>query len=373
MKIPYFQPWLNNDDKTSIIKALNQRWLTNGPSLHKFEKNFQKFLGSTFAIGVGSATHALHLAIRSIGITTGDEVIVPTFTFAATANSVIYSGGTPIFVDVDKDTFTINPDEIKKKITKNTKAIIPVHYAGQSCDMDAIISISKKYNLKIIEDCAHALGSTFRNKNCGTIGTLGCFSFYPTKIITTGEGGMVTTNKKSLQVKITSLKSHSMSVAATEREKKATWRYDITDLGYNYRLDEIRSALGLSQLTRIKKINLLRRKIAKKYDQHIKKIRGITPPATKDDRNHIYHLYTIKIENNYPLSRDELFQKLSRKGIGTSVQYYPLHLMSYYKNKFPSKNNDFPIANSLKDKVLSLPIFPTMSEKQIEYVVSQLK
>jgi len=227
--------------------------------------------------------------------------------------------------------------------------------------------------LKIIEDCAHALGAIYKNKNCGTIGNIGCFSFYPTKVITTGEGGMVTTNDKQIQQKVKLLKSHSMSLLSSEREKKSKWKYDITDLGYNYRLDEIRSALGLSQLSRVKKINRLRMKIAKKYDHLIKTIKGIQPPILKKDRNHIYHLYTIKIEKDYHLTRDELFQKLSNKGIGASVQYFPLHLMSYYKTTFKPKKSDFRNANQLKDKVISLPIFPTMSEKQIEYVVSQLK
>jgi len=373
MKVPYFEPWITKDDKTAVTKALNQRWLTNGPILQKFEKQFQDFLHVNFAIGVGSATHALHLAVKSLGIGLGDEVLVPTFTFAATANSVIYTGAKPVFVDVTPDTFTINTDEIKKKITKKTKAIIPVHYGGQACDMDQIISICKKNNLSIIEDCAHALGSVYKNKHCGALGSLGCFSFYPTKIITTGEGGMVTTNKLSLQRKIKSLKSHSLSLSADEREKKAKWKYDVTDLGYNYRIDEIRSALGLAQFSRIKTINKLRINIAKKYDKSIKKIKGLKIPTTKNDRNHIYHLYTITVEDNYHMSRDELFQKLSNKGIGTSIQYYPLHLMSYYKKLYKPKKNDFPNSNLLKDKVICLPIFPRMSIDQIKYVVSQLQ
>ena len=350
---------------------MNNRWLTNGPFLKKFEKNIGKFVGSKYSAGVGNATQALHLSVNSIGIGVGDEVLVPTFTFAATANAVNYCGGTPILVDVDPDTFNISPKSIIKKITKNTKAIIPVHYGGQSCDMDEIISIAKKHNLFIIEDCAHSLGSTFKNKKCGSMGTAGCFSFYPTKVITTGEGGMVTTNDNAIYKRVTLLRSQGLSVSAHDREKKSQWKYDILDVGYNYRLDEIRASLGLSQFQRINKINEMRIKIAQKYDQLIGRIKGITTPYKKSNRNHIYHLYTIKIEKDYPLTRDELFKKLSKNGIGTSVQYYPLHLMSYNKKKYDPR--DFPNANILKDQVICLPIYPKMSMKQIEYVVSNLE
>jgi len=372
MKVPYFLPWITSEDKKAVMKALEQRWLTNGPILKKFEERIQNFTGSKYASGTGSATQALHLVMRTLGVGPKDEVIVPTFTFAATANSVSFCGAKPILVDVDLDTFNISPKEIKKKISKKTKAVIVVHYGGQSCDMDEINSIAKSHNLKVVEDCAHSLGSTYKNKKCGNIGTAGCFSFYPTKVITTGEGGMVTTNNSKIYKKVIQLKNQGMNILATKREKTAQWRYDVVDLGYNYRLDEIRASLGLSQLQRIEEINKKRKKIAETYDKLVEKIKGISIPKTSSDRNHIYHLYTIKIERNYHLTRDQLFHKLHNNGIGTSVQYYPLHLMSYNIPNYQNKKNDFPNANSLKDKVLCLPIFPTMSTKQVEYVVSKL-
>ena len=350
---------------------MNNRWLTNGPFLKKFEENVGKFIGSKYSVGVGNATQALHLSVNSLGIGKGDEVLVPTFTFAATANAVNYCGGTPILVDVDPDTFNISTKSIIKKITKKTKAIIPVHYGGQSCDMDEILSISKKHNLSIIEDCAHALGSTFENQKCGSMGKAGCFSFYPTKVITTGEGGMITTSDHTIYKRVALLRSQGLSISAHDREKKSQWKYDVLDVGYNYRLDEIRASLGLSQFQRISEINDMRIKIAQKYDQLIRHIKGIVTPHKKSDRNHIYHLYTIKIEKDYPLTRDELFKKLSKNGIGTSVQYYPLHLMSYNKKKY--RLHDFPNANILQDQIICLPIYPKMSMKQIEYVVSFLK
>ena len=371
MKVPFFIPWITNKDKQNVLKSLNQRWLTNGSFLQKFELNFQKYISSTYSIGVGSGAQALHLAVRGLGIGPGDEVIVPSFTFVATANAVTSCGAKPIFADVDLDTFNISINSIKKLITKKTKAIIPVHYAGQSCDMDKINSISKKKNLKIIEDCAHALGSTFKNNKCGNLGNVGCFSFYPTKIITTGEGGMVTCNNPKLFKKIKILKSQAMNISSNEREKLATWKYDVTDLGYNYRLDEIRSSLGFSQLFRVDQINKMRIKLASIYTNSLSKIKGIEIPMIKDNRNHIFHLYSIKITDEYPLTRDELYQKLTQKGIGTSVQYTPIHLMSYYKEK--NKNKSLKNSEKLMNQVLCLPIFPKMTLKEIQYVIKNIK
>jgi len=371
MKVPYFIPWINNDDKKSILKSLENRWLTGGPLLKKFENKTGKFIGTEYAIGVSNATSALHLSLLSLGIGSGDEVILPTLTFAATENAVLYCKAKPVLADIDPNTFNILPHEITKKITKRTKAILVVHYGGQSCDMNKILKIAKKYKLHIVEDCAHAFGSTYEGKKCGSIGKTGCFSFYPTKIITTGEGGMITTNQENLKKKITILRSQGVSVDPLDREKKKSWHYDVIDLGFNYRLDEIRSSLGLSQIKRVNKINELRIKIAQKYNKRIKKIKGLTIPLTSPNRNHIYHLYTLKIENDYHLSRDELIQKFQKKGIGYSIQYTPLHLMSYNKNRF--NKNLFPNADKIKDKIISLPIFPRMINKQIDYVLSALK
>ena len=371
MKVPFFIPWINDADKKSVLKAMGQRWLTNGPLLKKFEGNFQKYVGSNYSIGVSSATHALHMSVRSLNLGPGDEVILPTMTFVATLGAVTYCGAKPILADIDPESFNILPNDIRKKITKKTKAIIVVHYGGQSCDMDEILSLSKRHNLKIIEDCAHSLGSFYRKSKCGNIGNTGCFSFYPTKIITTGEGGMITTSDSKIFKKMKLLRTHNLSTSPNDREKNANWRYDVHEIGYNYRLDEIRSALGISQLKRIKKMIDFRIQIAKEYDKQLSKIKGLITPYKKSNRNHVYHLYTIKVENNYHMTRDELFQKLHDRGIGSSVQYYPLHLMSFIKNKY--KKNQFPNANILKNQVLSLPIYPKMSKKEIEYVISVLK
>ena len=372
LKIPYFLPWISKNDEKAVIKSMQQRWLTNGPYLEKFEKNFSSFIGTKFSSGVNSATSALHLSLRALGINQNDEVIVPTFTFVATANVADFCGAKPIFCDIDPETFNIKPEEIKKKITKKTKAIIIVHYGGQACDMKEIIKISKLHNIPIIEDCAHSLGSEYKNKKCGSFGIASCFSFYPTKVITTGEGGMISTNNSKLSHKVNLLRSHALNRLPPEREKLGTWKYDVVDLGYNYRLDEIHAALGLSQLNRISTINNKRLRIAKQYNKKLKNLKGIKIPKVKEDRNHIYHLYTIKIENDFHLTRDLLFQKLFKKGIGTSVQYIPLHDMTYYKKKY-KKMGSFPNADDVKDKVLCLPIYPNMSLNQTNYVIEQIK
>jgi len=372
MNVPYFEPWITSQDKKSVMSSLNSRWLTNGPFLQKFEKIVSNFLKTKFAIGTSSATTSLHLSLRALGIKPGDEVIVPTNTFAATENSVLYCGATPILTDVDLDTFNISVTDIKKKITRKTKAIIPVHYGGQSCDMKEIINISKKFNLKIVEDCAHALGSTYKNKKCGSFGVCGCFSFYPTKIITTGEGGMVSTSNSNIARKINLLRSQGMSVSAKSRESTGSWKYDVVDIGYNYRIDEMRCALGFSQMKRIDQINKLRIKVAKKYDKALSKIEGIILPINKKDRNHIYHLYPLRITSDYHLTRDELFAKLHDSGVGCSVQYIPLHQMSY-NEKIIQKNQKFPNADLIKNQILCIPIYPKINDKQIQKVVSILK
>ena len=373
MKIPYFVPNITLQDKKFVLKSLNQRWLTNGPMLKKFEKIFSDVVNTRFAVGVNNATNALHLCLRALKISKNDEVILPTFTFAATASAVNFCGGNPILVDVDSETFNILPNEIEKNVTEKTKAIIVVHYGGQSCDMKEILRISKKYGLPIIEDCAHALGSVFKNKFCGSLGTAGCFSFYPTKIITTGEGGMITTNNKKIYEKVSRLRSHAMTVLPEERENDGDWKYDINDIGYNYRLNEMSSALGLSQLKRVSKINKKRIKIAEMYNKELEDIKGISIPKIKKERNHIYHLYSIKIEKNFHMSRNKLFQKLFKKGISTSVQFFPLHLMSYYKASYKKSIDDFPNSNELKDKILCLPIYPSMNLKHVNYVANQIR
>ena len=372
-KIPFFVPWVTKEEKKAVLEVLSSRWLTGGPKAKEFEKMFARYLGTKHAIAVNSCTAALHLAMRALNIGSGDEVIVPVFTFAATANAPIFVGAKPVFADIDEKTFNISPKDIQNKITKKTKAIIVVHYGGQPCDMKEIMQLAKHHNLPIIEDCAHSLGAEYMNQKTGTIGTIGCFSFYPTKIITTLEGGIATTNNEQIAKKIEVLREHGMTRSAFNREKTATWYYDVVDLGYNYRLNEVQAALGIAQLKRIDEINKKRIAAAHYYTQKLQKIKGIIPPYEAKDRTHVYHLYAIRVtEQKHGRNRDELYKKLSSKGIGLSVHYTPLHLLTFYKKTLHYKTGDFPTAEKISKQILSLPIYPTITKTQIDYVTKKI-
>jgi perosamine synthetase len=371
-KVPFFVPWITNEDKKAVLEALASRWLTGGPRAKELERRFTNYLSVKHAVSVNSCTAALHVAMRTLNLGPGDEVIVPVLTFAATANAPLFVGAKTVFADVDERTLNISPKDIQDKITEKTKAIIVVHYGGQPCDMKEIMQTARQHNLHVVEDCAHSLGAEYMGQKTGVIGTIGCFSFYPTKIITTLEGGLITTNDKKIAEQSKILREHGMTKSAFDREKKATWYYDVVDMGYNYRLNEVQAALGVSQLKRIEEINERRIGAARYYSQKLEEIAGIIPPYEAKDRTHIYHLYVIRVTEKCCIDRDELYKKLSAKGIGLSVHYTPLHLFDFYKKKLGYKEGDFPFAEKISEEILSLPLFPTLSKKQIDYVVKQI-
>ena len=373
IKVPFFTPYISKEDKKVVNNALDSVLLTVGPMLSKFESHFCKFTGSKHAIGVSSATAALHMSLKSAGVGSGDEVIVPDITFVATANAVLMTGATPVLVDVDKHDFTISIDSIRKSISRKTKSIIPVHFAGKSCQMDQIMSIAKKNNLSVIEDCAHAIGTKFKKKHVGTMGDFGCFSFYPTKNITTLEGGMIITNSKKYAEYNKLIRNHGITKTLRDRYVKGIpWEYDVVEPGYNYRLDEIRSSLGISQLKRIKSINSKRRKAFQYYVKHLSGIDGIITPITHELENQSCHLFIIKIKKDeFGYDRNYVFKKLLARGIRTSVHYKPLHLLSLSKKtKIYDELKNYKI---LFEQMLSLPFFTNISKKEQELVVKELK
>ncbi len=372
--IPFYVPWMTSEDKKAVFQALNSRWLTGGPLVRSFESDFAQYVGVKFAVAVNSCTAALHLAMRALNIGPGDEVIVPDFTFAATANAPLFCGAKPVLTDIDEKTFNISPDQVLKKITSKTKAIIPVHYGGQSCEMKELMEIAHDNHLHIVEDCAHSLGADYGGKKTGTFGAMGCFSFYPTKIITTLEGGMITTNDEKLAQKLRLLREHGMSRNAIERESGATWYYDVIDLGYNYRLTDPQAALGASQLKRIEDGIRRRIRIADRYDKELCKANSdLIVPYHASNRSHIFHLYTLKVPNSKGgLVRNELFNKLSKAGIQSSVHYTPLHLMSFYK-QFLKKSDTFPVAEKLHNQIISLPLYPTLTKKEVLQITGEIK
>ena len=370
--VPFFVPWISEEDKKAVMQALNSRWLTGGPRTKEFEELFTSYTRSKYSVAVNSCTAALHLAMRALNIGSGDEVIVPVLTFAATANAALFVGAKPIFADIDEKAFNISPREIEQKITEKTKAVIVVHYGGQPCDMKEIMEIAEDHNIEVVEDCAHALGALYRGKNAGTFGAVGCFSFYPTKIITTIEGGMATTEDEQTANKMRVLRDHGMTKTAFDREDKASWYYDVVDLGYNYRMNEVQAVLGIVQLKRIDDINEKRCAAAKYYTKRLSDIEGIITPYEAEDRTHLYHLYVIRVlQEKFGVNRDELFRNLSASGIGTSVHYTPLHQLTFYK-KLCSGKQSFPVAERVSKEILSLPLFPTMSKSQIDFVAEEI-
>ena len=372
--IPFYIPWITKEDKKAVSEALKSRWLTGGPRAIDFEKMFADYIDVKHAISVSSCTAALHLAMRVLNIRPSDEVIVPVLTFAATANAPIFCGAKPVFADIDERTYNISPEDIVNKITPKTKAIIVVHYAGQPCDMKEIMEIAEDHKLWIVEDCAWSTGAEYLKRKTGSLGVIGCFSFYPTKNMTTFEGGIVTTSDDKKAMKLRLLRGQGMTRTAFDRETEATWYYDVVDLGYNYRLNEVQAAMGISQLSRIEDINRRRIQVAHYYTEKLKKIDGIVPPYEAEDGTHIYSLYVIRVvEENFGINRDDLFKRISSKGIGLSVHYTPLHLLTFYRKTLHYKLGDFPIAEHAYKEILTLPSFPTMTKKQINCVVSEIK
>ena len=372
IKFPAYEPWISKEDKKIVNKALSQSMLTLGPQLEKFESDFCKYSNSKYAIAVSNCTAALHLSLMALGIKKNDEVIIPDLTFVADANAILACNAKPVITDINKENFFLSISNIKKNITKKTKAIIPVHIYGQVCNIDEILDVAKDNNLKVIEDCAHAVGTFHKSKHVGTLGSTGCFSFYPTKNITTAEGGMVITNSKQIAEKVRQLRSHGMTKSLQNRySSEYPWIFDILQPGYNYRLDEIRAALGITQLKRIKKINDLRKKASMYYHKNLQNIPGIILPDMVNNRTHSYHLYTIRVTNPYKLSRNQLFKKLKNNGIRTTVYWMPIHKYTAYQ-KFAKKSN---VINTTKiyDEILALPLFPNISKIHQDSVIKVIK
>ena len=372
IKFPAYEPWISDEDKKIVKKTLTQSMLTLGPQLEKFENNFCKYSKAKYAVAVSNCTAALHLSLMALGIKKDDEVIIPDLTFVADANAILACNAKPVIVDINKENFFLSISNIKKNITKKTKAIIPVHIYGQVCNIEEILDVAKDNNLKVIEDCAHAVGTFHKSKHVGTLGNTGCFSFYPTKNITTAEGGMVITNSEKIAEKVRQLRNHGMTKSLKSRySSEYPWIFDIKQPGYNYRLDEIRAALGITQLKRIKKINELRKKASSYYNKNLQNIPGIILPDMVNDKTHSYHLYTIRVTKPYKLSRNQLFKKLKDNGIRTTVYWMPIHKYTAYR-KFVKTSN---ILNTAKiyDEILALPLFPNISKKHQDAVIKVIK
>lgn len=374
--IPYGHQWIEKDDIEAVVKVLKSDWLTQGSTIETFEKAVAKFCNAKYAVAVSSGTAALHAAFAAAGIGPGDEVITTPLTFAATANAVVYCGGTPVFADIDENTLNIDPKKIEAKIRPGrTKAIAPVDFRGYPAEYDEILRIAKKYKLLVVEDASHAIGSEYRGKKIGSIADMTIFSFHPVKTITTGEGGMVVTNNKELYEKMRVFRHHG-----TEKiPAKGGWYYEFENPGYNYRITDIQCALGLSQLKKIGKFISKRNAIVQEYDRAFKHIKEIILPIRQNFIKPVFHLYVIQLclemlKKGLPgQGRRQIFDALKKEGIGAQVHYMPLHLQPFYRKKFGYKKGDFPVAEQYYERALTLPLFPKMTAKETRTVIEKVQ
>ena len=368
--IPYGHQWVDKKDIQEVVKVLKTDWITQGPKVEEFEEKVAKFCGAKYGIAVSSGTAALQIAYGAAGIGHGDEVITSPLTFAATANCLVFNGAKPVFADIEEDTLNINPEEIEKKISKKTKAIAPVDFAGQPCDYEKIFKTAKKYKLLIIEDGAHALGSEYKGRKVGSFADLTILSFHPVKTITTGEGGMVLTNRKDFYEKLKVLRNHGI----VKKPAKGGWYYEIENPSFNFRLTDIQCALGLSQLKKLNSFIKRRRKIVAKYNQAFRKVKEIITPTEKNYVKSAWHIYPIQLRlERLRVNRRKIFEFLRLENLGVQVHYMPIHLHPFYKKKFGYKRGDFPKAENYYKRAITLPLFPKMTEKDIEYVIKTVE
>lgn len=368
--IPYGKHLIDEDDIAAVVKVLKSDWLTTGPAVSDFEKAVAAYSGCNEAVAVSSGTAALHAVTHGLDIGPGDEVIVPSITFAASANCIVYMGGTPVFADVDSGTLLIDPNSVEKLITPATKAVIAVDYAGQTCDYDALRSICQKHGLTLVGDCCHAIGARDEhNRKAGAIADVSVMSFHPVKHITTGEGGMVLTDDVELSKRIKTFRNHGINLDASARSKKCTWVYEMQELGYNYRITDLQCALGISQLKKLDTFLDVRQKLAAAYDDLFKDHSEITPLTRKNGIKHAYHLYVVKIPAR---KRETAFEYMRNNGIGVNVHYIPVHYHPYYRENFKMSEGLCPVAEQAYEQILTLPLHPAMNNGDINFIAENL-
>jgi len=360
------------DEEREVLKVIRSKWLSTGPVTEKFENDFAEYLGGGYATAVSSGTAALHLATICLDLKEGDEVILPSLTFVATANSIVYTGAKPVFADiVGLDDLNISPQEIEKKITKRTKAILVMHFGGYPCDMEAIMSIARKHRLYVVEDAAHAPGAEYKGKKCGAIGDLGCFSFFSNKNLVTGEGGLVFTRNKNFAEKVRMMRSHGMKSLSWDKYRGRLSSYDIEQLGYNYRTTEIQSALGSVQLKKLGRNNMKRERLVRVYLKEFQRVEGIFLPFLKPKGSPSYHLFPLLLADH--IDREKVMENLKMFGIQTSVHYPPVHLFSFYQKRFGYRVGMLPKTEEISRREITLPLHPLMSVKDVKWIAEKVK
>lgn len=375
--LPFALPEIGEEEIAEVVDALRSGWVTTGPKARQFEQDFTAFLGDGVeSIGVNSATAGLHLALEAIGVGPGDEVILPTYTFTATAEVVRYLGATPVMVDVLEDTFNIDPAAVEAAITPRTKVIMPVHFAGLSCDMDALLAIARQHGLKVVEDAAHALPTTWKGRKIGTLDSdVTVFSFYANKTMTTGEGGMVVTKCPDIARRCRVMRLHGISRDAFDRyvSKTPAWFYEVVAPGYKYNLSDPAAAIGIHQLRRLPGFQEKREVMARFFNDKLKGLPIVLPQSAQDGDMHARHLYPIRLLPEAGISRDDFIVKMSELGIGCSVHFIPLHLHPYWKESCGLSADSFPVAQRLFEQEVTLPLYTRMTEYDQARVVDAVK
>ncbi|WP_292491537.1 DegT/DnrJ/EryC1/StrS family aminotransferase [Methanoculleus sp. 10] len=371
-KIPLSDIAMGGDEVDAVRDVLQSRWLSMGPVTEEFEAAFARYLGVKHAFAVSNGTAALHIAHAVLGISSGDEVITPSLTFVATANSVLYCGARPVFADIaGPDDLNVAWEDIAAKVSPRTRAITVVHYGGYPCDMQPILDLARDHDLRVVEDAAHAVGATYKEKMCGTIGDVGCFSFFANKNLATGEGGMVVTNDDDLAERIRVMRSHGMTTLTWDRHRGHGYSYDVTALGYNYRINEVASALGIVQLRRLAENNARRKRIAARYRKMLEGVEGIACPFSgKVDGESSHHIFPVVLPGDLP--RAGLQAALKELGVQTSIHYPPIHLFTYYQRLLGDTSGSLPQTEFVGEHEMTLPLYPGMTDEEVEYVCAAI-
>ncbi len=368
----YSRPFFDEDEINAVAEVLRSGWWTRGKVTAEFEERFAELVGAKYALAVNSCTAALHLALAVYGIGEGDEVITTPMTFCSTVNTILNCGAKPVFVDVDAETGLIDPDEIEKAVNSRTRAIVPVHYAGLVCDMDRINAIARKYDLKVIEDAAHGLTAEYKGRQVGSFGNATAYSFYVTKNLATGEGGMLTSDDKDFIDRARVMSLHGMSRDAWKRYgAKASWKYAVEEAGFKYNITDIASALGVEQLKKLDTMQSIRKKYASIYDERFASCPAVSRVKPDGDVNSSEHLYVLKLDlDKLTIDRDEFIEQLSDYNVGTSVHFIPLHLQPLYRRVLDTKEGDFPKCEAFYNRIISLPLYPSMTGEDVNYVAN---
>jgi dTDP-4-amino-4,6-dideoxygalactose transaminase len=367
--LPLSKPVLGKEEEKAVVEALRSGWITLGPKTAEFEQKFSEYIGCKYAVAVNSASAALHLAVLDLNLKHGDEVIIPAFTFAATANMVIHGNGVPVIADVDPETFCLDPKSVEKKITKKTRAIIPVHYAGHPADLDALREICKRHNLALIEDAATAVGTGYKKKLIGNSDDYVCFSFHPIKNMTTGDGGMVTTNDKDKADRVRLMRLQGMNKEAWKRlDKNGSWFYEIVAPGLKYNMTDISAALGMVQLKKLPKFNKRRVEIVELYKKLLSKA-DVRFQKIEKTALHSHNLFPVLLGDKYVSARNEIIEELKEVSIGANVYYIPLNFHPYYQKNYGWKKGQAPITEDIFSRLVNLPLYPSLTNADVKYVV----